>query len=242
MNNPYMQNTGAGGSPNQMNVGMAGVAEGAPMFGSIGAMGSQMQQPMFGSIGAMGSQMQQPMSGGAGSMGSQMQQPMFGNSSMNRSPMGGMGQQRSSEYTPIPGQPGYYTNPDNYRYKKKGPNYYQPADPMPQPPPNMFRIPNIFDEGPNKLDPELIPYLNEAYPIFDFGNPYLFEHSLPEGFKLDSGLVGTLIEENPFTTINIANSLGYESGNELIDKMMAWLDTEHGQMFMQTYQDAIDDK
>lgn len=228
MPNPYMQNAGVGGTPNQMNVGMGGVAEGAPMFGSMGAMGSQMQQPM---------------SGGASSMGSQMQQPMFGNSSMNRSPMGGMGQQRSSEYTPIQGQPGYFTNPDGHRYKKKGPNYYQPSDPMPQPPPNMFRIPNIFHEGPNKLDPELVPVLNDTFDDYlDFGNPYLFEHSLPEGFKLDSGLVGTLIEENPFGSINFANLLGIETGDPTIDKMMGWLDTEQGQMFMQMYQDAIDDK
>ena len=65
MNKPYMAMAGAGGLPNQINLGMTGVFENAPMFGGMGAMGSQMQQPMFG------------------------------DSSMNRSPLGGMGQERS---------------------------------------------------------------------------------------------------------------------------------------------------
>mgnify|MGYP003113725957 FL=1 len=122
MINPYMQNAGAGGMPNQMNVGMAGVAEGSPMFGGMGAMGSQMQQPMFG------------------------------NSSMNRSPLGGMGEQRANdEYLPIPWEPGFYFSPEGHRYRKKG-THYQPADALPVPTGEM-----LFG----------IPFLHEGIPLED---------------------------------------------------------------------------
>ena len=210
--NGYSAYPGAGGSPNQMNVGMAGVAEGAPVFGNIGAMGSQMQQPMFG------------------------------NSSMNRSPIGGMGQQRSSPYKPHPEQPGYYIHPEypGQRYEQPRPGYFRPSDQMPEPPPNQFRIPNIFHQGPNQLDPELVPVLEENFDhMFDFDGPYLFSHPLPD--KVNSGVIGTTIENNPFFSIDFANLFGISTGDENIDKVMAWLDTEHGQMFMNLYQDALDD-
>ncbi len=132
MYNPNMQKAGAGGSPNQMNVGMVGSFGGAPMFGGMGGMGA---------------------------MGSQMQQPMFGVSSMNRSPLGGMGQERSGEYTPIEGQPGYFTNPDGYRYKKKGPHYI-PADPVG---PNYYQQPR-----PAQRLPEWFEYSNPLHMVNPF--------------------------------------------------------------------------
>ena len=89
--------------------------------------------------------------------------PMFGNLGMRggspgasgRVPNGGHGQQRSGEtrantYEPIPGQPGYYLNPEGHRYKKKRPGYYQPADPVG---PNYYKPP----QKPIKFDPTLFP-------------------------------------------------------------------------------------
>ena len=61
MNNPYMAMAGAGGLPNQINLGMTGVFENAPMFGGIGAMGGQMQ-PMFQGINQQAGVFQGPYS------------------------------------------------------------------------------------------------------------------------------------------------------------------------------------
>ena len=61
MNDPYMAMAGVGGSPNQMDVGMAGVLEGAPMFGGMSAMGGHMQ-PMFQGLNQQAGVFQGPYS------------------------------------------------------------------------------------------------------------------------------------------------------------------------------------
>lgn len=242
MINPYMQNAGAGGSPNQMNVGMAGVAEGAPMFGSMGAMGSQMQQPMFG------------------------------NSSMNRSPLGDMGEQRYGSGVDVLGDriypvPGYYgipgtehqqhgpyyrgprpegAPPDSPRplYRRVGPGM-QPVDPVHfnQPKPNEFRLPDPFYQKPHLLeDPQyapLVPFLDKLTPDRLGDKEYLFQERLPKPFT--GGTLGSGVEEDFTLGLDYADIFGIDLPPS-IKGLVGWLDTEHGAMFMDLYQQALDEK
>lgn len=168
---------------------------------------------------------------------------MFGNQpSMYPAMMANMGSQGASEYKPIPGQPGYFTNPDGHRYKRERPNYYKPADPLPQPPPNQFVLPNPLYNKPGLIPQDVLEPLQDAYPELDFSKPNLYERPLPYPFT--TGAAGSWVENNPFTAINLSNmtGIGQSDMNENEKLIMGWLDTEQGQMFMEMYQDALDDK
>jgi len=168
--------------------------------------------------------------------------PMMGSMQQTQSPpmMGNMQQQQSAGYEPDPSDPGYFTNPEfpGQRYEQPSPGYFRPSDLMPQAPPNKFALPNPFYNKPGGYP----PFLDQIDPQFDFSKPNFYEKPLPYPFT--DGIAGTLVEENPLTAINIANTLGIDAsgGDPKIKGIMGWLDTEQGQMFMDTYQDAIDDK